>query len=597
MHFPLLASIAALFLGPLLYQRSRAGRWAAAVDGFALVGVGGLVVVHILPQSVALAGFWAVPVALLGLFGPGLFCGTRLFAGRSSGRIAMPIALLGMGLHAALDGVALGPAGGDGRDAQLLVFAVILHRLPVGLGIWWLARPTYGRRTALGLLTAISVFSVGGYLFGDAILANTSEPALALVQALVAGSLLHVILRHPPSLQLGQEEQGWHPAAGLGALVGIALVVWLGHLGLHEEHVEPVAGPSQTFLTLATESAPALLLAYLAVAFAQTILLDLRRWLGGGGSWSQAVRGTFAGLPIPICSCGVIPLYRGLVVQGIPIPAAMSFLVATPELGIASLFLSWSLLGPGVTGSRVLCAIALALAAGWLVGRRARLTPDQQPAPESHVDHPPFLVRLKRGLRFGFGEMVDDTLPWLVVGIGVAALAEPLLLGGVLERLPRFAQVPLFAIAGMPLYVCASGSTPIVAILLAEGASPGAAIAFLLTGPATNVTTFGVLSRLHGRATALGFATLVALASIGLGYGVDALLPAAAAAAVVGADHGEHAASAFEVACLLGLGALLATSLLRQGVRGFIAQVLPAHGHDHAHEHGDHADAGCAVAH
>src|SRR5688572_1973190 len=106
MNPALLASLAALVVGPLVFEGTRR-RWAlAGLDAFALVAVGGLWSTHLLPQSFALAGWWAAPVLLFGLFGPGLLCGSRLHAGRGS-RITLPLALAGIALHALLDGVAL----------------------------------------------------------------------------------------------------------------------------------------------------------------------------------------------------------------------------------------------------------------------------------------------------------------------------------------------------------------------------------------------------------------------------------------------------------------------------------------------------------
>src|SRR6187455_1791820 len=110
MSLPLLASIVALFVGPVLYSVLRTRNAAAALDAFALIAVVGLVLVHILPQSFDLAGWWIVPAAVVGLFGPSLLCGSRLLSGRSSGRVTMPLALFGIALHAMLDGGAL--AGG-----------------------------------------------------------------------------------------------------------------------------------------------------------------------------------------------------------------------------------------------------------------------------------------------------------------------------------------------------------------------------------------------------------------------------------------------------------------------------------------------------
>jgi uncharacterized membrane protein YraQ (UPF0718 family) len=414
-----------------------------------------------------------------------------------------------------------------------------------------------------------------------------------------------VIFLHPPSLpaRASARDPRLNLVSGLGGLLGIALV-----LALEVYHVQEGAaltGARDTFVNLALESAPALLLAYLAVALLHALRLDLPRLLGKGGEWAQALRGTLVGLPLPVCSCGVIPLYRSLIQQRVPVPAAMAFLVATPELSFPALFLSWSLLGGEITLARATSAVLLALLVGWGVGRRARVRADVPlVAPPAGEAAPGAAQRARSGLRYAFGDMLDGTAPWILLGLVCAALLEPLLRADELTRLPDWLEVPLFALAGMPLYVCASGSTPLVAVLLAKGASPGAAIAFLLTGPATNLTTFGVLSRLHGQRVGLAFAGAVAVLTTALGFAVNGLLPGASAVAPVHLH--EHGASPLQLACALLLALAFAASLLRQGTRVFVGQVIsphgraaeePAHAHDdHGHGHGHHAHASCCEA-
>jgi hypothetical protein len=171
---------------------------------------------------------------------------------------------------------------------------------------------------------------------------------------------------------------------------------------------------------------------------------------------------------------------------------------------------------------------------------------------------------------------VDHTAPWILVGLGLAALMEPLLAAEWLSRLPPGLDVPLFALLGMPSYVCASGATPLVAVLLHKGLSPGAAVAFLITGPATNITTFAVLTKIHGRKVATLFAVVVAVTSVCLGLAVNAVMPAQAGLAhqpEVG--HG----GPVEVVGLVVLGAIFLASLLRQGPSLFLAQLLPGTSH------------------
>ena len=582
MDFALLASLLALVIGPLVFERVR-GPWAlSALDAFALVAVGGLVGVHILPQSFAVAGWWAAPVLALGFFGPGLLCGTRLLSGATGNKITLPLALLGIALHALLDGVALGGSGG-GAGLDALAWAVVLHRISDGLGIWWLARPAYGKRVALLLLATLAGFSVLGYALDSHLASGVSQSWFALLQALIAGSLLHVILRHPQSAPREGQAATTRLASGLGGLAGLALILALEGFHAAGEHQESV------FLTLALQSAPALFASYLAVAALHAWQIDLGRVLGGGTPLTQALRGTVVGLPMPICSCGVIPLYRNLVLQGVPVAAALAFLVSGPELSVTALFLSTSLLGVELTLARAAAAAALALVVGLLVGAKAPVKERARPV-VSLGARPTLAQRIRSGVSYGLGDMVDATAPWILVGLGLAALLEPRLAPEALASFPPMLQVPLFALIGMPIYVCASGSTPLAAVLIAKGVSPGAAVAFLLTGPATNLTTFGMLARLHARRTALLFAGLTAVTTTALGWATDLWLFGKTAHV---AEHlHEHGGGWLQIACALGLLVLFTVSILRKGTRHFVGQVISPHGSAHEHDGHDHGEPG-----
>ena len=143
------------------------------------------------------------------------------------------------------------------------------------------------------------------------------------------------------------------------------------------------------------------------------------------------------------------------------------------------------------------------------------------------------------------------------------------------------------------MYVSASGATPLIAVLVHIGISPGAALAFLLTAPATNATTFGVLSRLHGRRLALAFGGAMALLTIGLGLGVNLIVPDIESISLYRAISQEP--SLVQIVSLAALTVVLALSVLRQGPRCFVGQVLNPYGtaghrhddghHDHHHHH------------
>jgi len=204
------------------------------------------------------------------------------------------------------------------------------------------------------------------------------------------------------------------------------------------------------------------------------------------------------------------------------------------------------------------------------------------------------LARATSGLRYGLTDLVDDVMPWIITGLGIAAILSPLLDASGLRDLSPWIQVPLAGLLGMPIYVCASGSTPIVAVLLFGGLSPGAGIAFLLTGPATNIVTFGLLSSLHGRRVAVVFGVTMGLMACVLGWVANAWAPGLEGVAGHGLDH-DHGPSTFELVSLAALAGVTLVSMGRIGPRALLAKVVPQH--QHVHLDGEpcqeQSDAGC----
>lgn len=614
----LLLSFLALALGPLLVVLARRHSWSTIwVDSFCVIAISGFALLHLLPECVANAGSagWAVlPLALVGFFAPTL--AERGLARQGTGlrRVVLALAIIGIAAHDTLDGWFLHLAAHDhsghaghahadghaGHSHAATAWAVILHRIPEGIGIWWIVPRTLGRAAAVLVMGVAVLFTLVGFFLGHLLENNTSATGLSMLQALLAGSLLHVVLHaHVPA---PRDRQRWHIASVAGAAAAAA-VLWFvihDHFPAHEH-----GSPAAVFLRLAIESAPALLAAYLLVGLCHAFLpAGLLSRVTRGGPFAQAARGVAVGLPLPVCSCGVVPIYRELVRQGASLAAALAFLIATPELEIAAVLLTWKLMGGEVALVRVAMAALLALGVGMLV---ARLAPRRPPpaggggwpeAPRGTLGQ-----RLVAALRFGYGPAVDNTASWIVMGLLLSALLMPYVDREWVAGLPPGIDVPIAALLGLPLYVCATGSTPLAAMLLAQGLSPGAVLALLLTGPATNITTFGMLRRLHGGRVAALFAAAMWLGTIGLGYLANWLLPDIGAGVLGGPGH-EHAP--FEWFWLGALGLLFAASLLRQGVRPFLEQLFESPANltaggccppgDDAHEDG-HVHAGGGHGH
>lgn len=600
-----LVSVALLGLGPLVAWAARHVRGLLdAMDAFVLVAVGGLVLADVLPDTWERGGWPTMVLVLAGFAGPAWLEKRLHGAARKVHTATLAVGVAGLALHAGLDGVVLGQQQSAGTAA--LATAVLLHRLPEGLTIWWLLAPHFGACVAVAVLAAEAMATAAGLGLASTLGGLHESTGLAWVEALVSGSLLHVLVHRPHPL-VGSAATGARWAGGLGGLAGLALLpaALAGHDHGHGDATWDL------FLDLARESAPALLLAYVAAGALQVFLpASSVGWMARGGRWSQALRGAAFGLPLPICSCGALPVYQSLTRQGVPTAAAIAFLVGTPELGIDAALLSVPLLGAPMAVARVVAAAVAAVVSGWVMGTaeragwwRAPQAPTEAPA--DRAARTPLRHRLAAALRFGLGETVDHTGPWLLLGLGVAAVSGPLLASDAIAGLPPALQVPLWALIGMPSYVCAAGATPLVAVMLAAGISPGAGLAFLLTGPATNVSTLGVLAQLHGRRAATLFGATMAAMAIAAGWVVNAVLGDYAAPRQAAATA-DHAHGVVADAALAVLALLLLASLMRQGPRGMVRQVLDwngvdghGHGHDHSHghSHGHGHDACCAHGH
>lgn len=586
----------ALCAGPLMVWLLRSHTWSTVVlDSFCLITISGFALLHLLPESAEQAGWLVLPLALLGFILPSVAERTLHHGHPGMRRVVIVLAVLGIAAHATLDGLFLN-VGGDAHKGhlhaethELTAWAVILHRIPEGLGIWWIVPRTLGVLPAVLITVASIVATLFGYFLGGSVLTDDSQNALAMLQSLLVGSLLHVVLHaHIPA----PREQGRiRPASVLGAAIGVAVLGYVIHDHFPQgEH----GGPAQVFLRLALESAPALLIAYLLVGLCHAYMPD--NWLKGmtrGSKVSQALRGVAIGLPLPVCSCGVVPIYRQMIQKGAAVAAAIAFLVATPELELAAVMLTWQLMGGEIALVRALMAAVLALGVGVLVASLAN-PKTREPAPEDTACSMPegqtggLAARLKTAFSFGFGPAVDSTATWILTGLLLSAMLMPYIDPLWIAGLPAGIDVPIAALIGLPLYVCATGSTPLAAMLLVQGLSPGAVLALLLTGPATNITTFGVLAKLHGKRTALVFAISMWLGAIGLGYIANWAIDVPEMHGFGENTHHDNLSWVW----LWGVVLVFGWSLLRQGVRPFLERLFESpvnldHGHDHDHDH-DH---------
>jgi len=257
------------------------------------------------------------------------------------------------------------------------------------------------------------------------------------------------------------------------------------------------------FVLLFTESAPFLLLGmFIAGVINHWIPRAwVQKTLGGNSSILTAA---LIGAPLPLCSCSVIPVAIGIRRSGASKASTASFLVATPETGVDSIGITYALMGPIMAIARPIAAIASALVAGLLVlwfGRQDNgLEPKPQTKPTSSCCHKTSVApstifeKTKAVFIFGYGQLLRDFMLWFLVGIFFAALVTTLVPEGFLTQYAQGIWAMLVVVLiSIPMYVCATASTPIAVGLLLSGITPGAALVFMLTGPATNIATLMVI--------------------------------------------------------------------------------------------------------
>jgi len=329
-----------------------------------------------------------------------------------------------------------------------------------------------------------------------------------------------------------------------------------------------------SLLALSLEAAPWLVLGLVIGGLIKALIPTelLHKHLSGSGLPS-IVKAALFGAPLPLCSCGVIPAALGLRRAGASKPATISFLVSTPETGIDSVSISYALLGPFMAVVRPIAGITSAITAGLLVGKtetdfsenenasnqnasaelsccndtsttkaeqeyEKELEPiakskaqssDSCCASEKKTKTEPqtahFLLRAWDGIVYSFVDLFDKVLFWLCIGLVFAALVKTFVpITFLAEWGSGLPAMLVMLVIGIPMYVCATASTPIAAGLLLAGISPGTAMVFLMAGPATNISTIGVIAKELGRRPLIAYLSGVGIIALITGLIVDYLV-------------------------------------------------------------------------
>jgi uncharacterized membrane protein YraQ (UPF0718 family) len=288
------------------------------------------------------------------------------------------------------------------------------------------------------------------------------------------------------------------------------------------------------------ESAPFVLFGFFMAGMLKEFLpLEAVSRHMGRNKTSSVLKASLFGIPLPLCSCGVIPAAVGLRKQGASKGATSAFLISVPETGVDSVAITWALLDPAMTVIRPIASFITATCTGIWINQLPEKLPEghREMVPENgncgcsataasccgtispQKSQSPG-VRLRSGLHYAFYELFADLGKWLLLGIAIAGvIAYGVPDDFFLRHLNNgFVSLLVMLGIGIPLYICASASTPVAAALVLKGLSPGAALVFLLAGPATNAATLTVVSRYLGKAATVVYVLSIAVCSLLFGW-------------------------------------------------------------------------------
>lgn len=629
MLIAIVVAISAIALGTLLgLLPGSSPRAAGPFRTGAMVTSIAVVLGQLLPESLSHIGMWGLGVFVLGYMAPRAAerLATWMRKPACSHEDAMctdlglELGFIGLLLHSVGDGVGLGLYTGPlhaGHGHYDVLFAIAGHTVPVAALVALAFKTHRGTMNAILRAVAVAVAMVLGMALASALSVSVLVRAEPWLTAVVSGLLLHIVTHGwnvEPETTL-RSRIGDFIAIG----VGMALVAFGGHGHAHGHGLEGAGAHAgdmrhamgDALVELGLETAPMLLLGLAIAALLQTQGARIpARVLSGGSRLSQALRGALVGAPLPVCACGILPVAHGLKKQGAAAAFVVTFLLATPELGVDTLALSVRFLGWPLSLARLFGGVAVAVIAGYVLAKVAESVSGHghghgnedgkghghaHAHGNEHVHVHEQEVKASRPFAAGdarpfaaqvlghFDELLYHVGAWTVVGLLAAAYLQATVSNGSLSML-SFAgmDIVLVTLLAVPSYVCAASATPLAAVLLAKGVSQGAVLTGLLLGPATNVATVAWLKASYGpRAATYGLGALV-LTTWTFAALANVYLPAPVLAVDAAHEH-SHGSIAYVCAALLVL--MLGRAVWRNGLRVWLGSLGEAMGHDHEHGH------------
>ena len=342
------------------------------------------------------------------------------------------------------------------------------------------------------------------------------------------------------------------------------------------------------FIDLVTEMSPYLLLGFLLAGLMHAFIPGTiySKYLAKPNMRSVVLAALF-GIPLPLCSCGVLPTAMSLRREGASKGAAVSFLIATPQTGVDSIIATFSLMGLPFAIIRPIAALATAIFGGKMVNviegdeGAGKFDSTNEQAHDDlcgdsccggHDKVPTsFVGKVIEALRYAYIDMMESVGKWLVVGLIVAGLITIFVPDSYFEIFKdnSFTSMLLVLCISIPMYLCATGSIPIAVALMMKGLTPGAALVLLMAGPACSVASVLVVSKVLGRRTLTAYLFSIISGAIGFGLVTDYLLPRAWFMSHLVANDAccEEESSLFATSCTILLFLLLANAFIRRRFR------------------------------
>ncbi|MCB0805832.1 MAG: permease [Bacteroidales bacterium] len=309
--------------------------------------------------------------------------------------------------------------------------------------------------------------------------------------------------------------------------------------------IEYITGYLNEFLYLLLEMAPWLLLGFLFAGLLHVYMPhgSVRKYMGKN-NLKSVLYSVLLGIPLPLCSCGVIPTGISFYKEGASKGSTVAFLISTPQTGVDSILATYSLLGLPFALLRPVVAFFSGILGGIFtnlnnageidVSKPEKTKPELQHREKSST-------KFRKMFRYAFVDFMEDIADWLIIGLAVAALISMVLPDNffTLYLDNQFLSMLVVLAASIPIYVCATGSIPIAAVLMMKGLSPGAALVFLMAGPATNAATMAVITKAIDKKTLINYLVSIIGSALLFGYLTNQFLPVEWFTFAI-SEHGAH---------------------------------------------------------